>query len=212
MPSLSERFLKLWNDIGAIGSPANIFADLVSRYSEPWRAYHTLAHIEAMFTEFDAFRGSEEAHFVDLSAVEMAVWYHDAVYDTHARDNEEKSATLFRIIAECSFFTSGITERVIKLILATKHSAASSDLDIATLCDIDLAILGQPEATLDEYERQIRKEYEWVPEAQFRAGRAAILESFLKRPTIYATKFFREKYENQARKNLACSIQQLNSN
>ncbi len=209
MPSPSERFLELWSEARAIGNPQAALADLVSHYAEPCRAYHTLAHIEAMLVELDAFRGSEEARFVSFNVVEMATWYHDVVYDTRAKDSEERSADLFRAVAEASSFTHSYTERVIQLILATKHSIISGDPDTAALCDIDLATLGQSEAVFDEYERQIRKEYEWVPEAAFKEGRRAILQSFLQRQTIYSTRFYREKYESQARKNLTRSIEQL---
>jgi predicted metal-dependent HD superfamily phosphohydrolase len=95
------------------------------------------------------------------------------------------------------------------MIVATKHIAKPEYPDDAVLCDIDLAILGQPEEAFDVYERQIRREYEWVPEAQFRERRKAILQSFLERRTIYSTKFFHQRYEKQARKNLARSISQL---
>lgn len=95
MPELSKRFLKLWQSVGAVGDPRIPFADLQARYSEPWRAYHTLVHIEAMFAEYD-----QVCHFDfgnDSVAVEFAIWYHDAVYHPRDKENERKSASLFDI-------------------------------------------------------------------------------------------------------------------
>jgi predicted metal-dependent HD superfamily phosphohydrolase len=214
MPNLSERFLNLWDKLDVIGDLEVPYADLVSRYAERSRSYHTLAHIEALLAEFDLFRESKEkeleAKFFCAEAIEMAIWYHDAVYNTQAKDNEEKSAALFRVVAESASLTGIFPEKVVGAILATKHLVAPSDFDSAVVCDVDLAIFGQPEWTFDEYERQIRREYGWVSEIQFREGRRAILQSFLQRPTIYSTKFFRGKYEAQARENLARSIERLN--
>ena len=83
------------------------------------------------------------------------------------------------------------------------------DMDAQTLVDIDLCIIGRPDEEFDEYERSIRNEYSWVLDKQFKAVRASILQGFLDRPYIYYTKFFRQKYEDQARRNLKSSLIQL---
>ena len=93
--------------------------------------------------------------------------------------------------------------------MATKHSESPTDPDVQLLVDIDLSILGQSEEKFDEYELQVRKEYEWVSEGAFVTGRSAILKSFLNRPTIYSTQFFRNKYEAQARRNIDRSLSRL---
>ena len=95
------------------------------------------------------------------------------------------------------------------MILASVHRTAPDEPDTRLFADIDLAILGRPEAIFDEYERQVRQEYAWVPEALFRAGRSAILRSFLERPSLYGTDFFRGKYQNVARANLERSLLRL---
>lgn len=197
----------MWERVGAIGDPGVPFADLVSRYAEPWRVYHTLGHIDAMIADFDELgRAPKQPEPVRLDNIEMAIWYHDIVYDTHTKDNEERSAEVFRSVAEACGLADGFVGCVVRLILGTKHVAASTDPESAALCDIDLGILGQPESVFDEYERGIRKEYDWVSDQQFRAGRAAILLSFIQRPAIYSTDYFRDKYEEKARRNLGRSI------
>jgi predicted metal-dependent HD superfamily phosphohydrolase len=95
------------------------------------------------------------------------------------------------------------------MILASKHKSVSHNIGSKMLCDIDLAILGQSQEVFDEYEIQIRSEYNWVSETDFVKGRSKVLQSFLNRPKVYSMEFFREKYEEQARKNLAHSIEQL---
>jgi len=95
--------------------------------------------------------------------------------------------------------------------LATKHSASpvfnqKAWLRTRLIADIDLSIFGQSEKKFDEYERQIRKEYEWISEDDFVVGRSAILKSFLDRPKIYLTQILRTKYEVQARRNISRSI------
>lgn len=161
---------------------------LKARYAEPHRKYHTLEHIEHCLREFDPRQAREP------EAVEAAIWFHDAVYDTRRHDNEEKSAELLlSLLPEA--------KRAAELVLVTKHHRASTP-DETLLVDIDLAILGQPAERFDRYEREIREEYAWVPEAIFREKRGQILQGFLDRPFIYGTEFFRATYEAAARANL----------
>lgn len=168
---------------------------LKARYAEPHRRYHTLEHVEHCLREFDPRQAREP------EAVELAIWFHDAVYDTRRSDNEERSAELLlSLLPEAT--------RAGELVLATKHHGASTP-DEALLVDVDLAILGQPEERFDLYERQIREEYGWVPEDVFRAKRAGILQAFLDRPFIYRTELFRAKYEEAARRNLLRSKRSL---
>ncbi|HEX7899907.1 MAG TPA: N-methyl-D-aspartate receptor NMDAR2C subunit [Planctomycetota bacterium] len=161
---------------------------LKARYAEPHRRYHTLEHIEHCLAEFDP------ALAQDPEAVELAIWFHDAVYDTRRSDNEERSAAwLLELLPEA--------KRAAELILVTKHHQASTP-DEALLVDVDLAILGQSKERFDRYEKQIREEYAWVPGLIFRRKRRKILRGFLERPFIYGTEAFRAKYEAAARANL----------
>ncbi|MDI1260271.1 hypothetical protein [Aquabacterium sp.] len=87
--------------------------------------------------------------------------------------------------------------------MATKHDAEASEPDQPLLVDIDLAILGAAPERFAEYDRQVRAEYSWVPGFVSNIKRKAVLKSFLARQYIYSTKHFRERYEAQARRNLA---------
>jgi len=145
----------------------------------------------------------------DPPALEMALWFHDAIYDPRAKDNEEESARLAEKHLLTAGAPTGFIESVRALVLATRHHDPSLHRDAPIMVDIDLSILGKPRGRFDEYERQIRHEYDWVPEPAFRTGRSAILQAFLARPHLYATDLFRDKYEVLARENLAHSLHAL---
>jgi len=200
--AVENRWLQLWNRAGAKGDPYSPCADLVRRYSEPHRFYHTLSHITHCLEELECARHLA----VDPDAIEMAIWFHDAIYDTRASDNEERSAELaVRVLRDASL-PGAFGRNVSDLILTSKHRDLPPLIDGQIFADVDLSILGQATAAFDEYEEQVRREYARVPDVLFAAGRSAILGSILHRPNIYSTTPFRSKYEEQARKNLARSL------
>lgn len=202
---MRTRWRTFWAAAGAAGDPEPEWRSLSARYAEPHRAYHTLRHIAHCLEELDPAR----ALAADPVAVEMALWYHDAVYDPRAKDNEDRSAELAQAAAAAMGLLPASGARVAGLIRVSVHREPAPDPDARLFADIDLAILGQPEAAFDEYERQVRAEYAGVAEPAFRAGRSAILRSFLDRPSIYGTEFFRSKYEAAARRNLSRSIARM---
>ena len=181
------------------------FATLLDRYSESHRAYHTPQHLDECFSAFETAVGSARSP----GAVGLALFYHDAIYDTHAHDNEEKSAELARGMLAGLGAPASLLSYVAELILVTRHAAMPETTDQQLLVDIDLSILGAPQARFDEYERQIRQEYSWVDEQTFRSVRRTILQGFLARPEIYSTTAFRDRLERTARENLERSIDAL---
>lgn len=184
-----QRWMAMWKRLGAQGNADAVYNDLVARYSEPHRAYHTLTHVGYCLDELEQV----QQIVTNPDAVELALWCHDAIYDTKSKDNEERSTALAVEMVRSASLPDNFGQSVASLIMATKHSAAPIDSDARLLVDIDLSILGQTNDKFDEYEQQIRKEYEWVSRSAFVAGRLAILKSFLDRPHIYATQFFRDK-------------------
>jgi predicted metal-dependent HD superfamily phosphohydrolase len=202
-----DRWLALWYRLGAKWewNKYDAFLDLLAHYNEPHRAYHVFAHIEHCLKEFDQVRYLAR----NPDAVEMGLWFHDVIEYPKAKDNVDQSANYWMMVANNAGLLVCFVARVVNLILATKHSVAPNDPDAQLLVDIDLSILGQPEEKFDEYERQIRKEYEWVPEEAYVDGRRAVLKAFFERPTIYSTEFFRNKYEKSARENLKRSLEKL---
>jgi predicted metal-dependent HD superfamily phosphohydrolase len=200
-----ERWADLWRAIG-IQAPMDWYERLKNAYAEPHRHYHNQQHIADCLFEFDQARQLA----LDPEAMELALWFHDAVYDTRATDNEEKSAALARSCLTEAGANRVLIENVTRLVMATKTHEPASDRDAALMIDIDLSILGQNQQRFSEYERQIRQEYRWVPQFIFATKRSEILKQFLAREQIFATEWFREKYENQARRNLGWSLGNLN--
>ena len=200
-----DRWTCLWKLAGVPSAPPDWYTRLDTLYSESHRHYHTWIHIAECLQEFDA-AGNLAVRPV---AVELAIWFHDAIYDPRAPDNEEKSAELGTKCLSKTSLAHDLTNQVAQLILATKHHVASLDPDAAFLLDVDLSILGQPESRFLEYEQQIREEYAWVPEPTFKSKRAEILGRFLARERIYVTESFFERYETKARSNLKRSLHDL---
>lgn len=185
------------------------FRALEEKYSAPPRYYHTLdGHIRWCIKLFEKVR-----HIAaDPLAVEATLWMHDAHYDSKASDNEEQSAVWMRLFFER--FGGGdidkkFIDRVAELIAITTHKEMPNNNDEQLIVDVDLAILGAPPAEFDQYEIDIRYEYDWVPWPIFAKKRAEILQEFLDRQTIYHHKFFLENHEQQAMENLSRSIQKL---
>jgi predicted metal-dependent HD superfamily phosphohydrolase len=190
----------------SLSQPADTeFTNLIQRYSEPHRAYHTTQHLDECFHAFEAVRGLTQSP----GAVGIAVFYHDAIYDTHAHDNEERSAELARQVLAGVGAGEPIQSYVTDLILVTRHAARPQTPDQQLVVDIDLSILGAAQERFDEYERQVRQEYSWVNDTIFRSVRSSILQEFLARPTIYSTTSFRDRLEHPARENLKRSIAAL---
>jgi predicted metal-dependent HD superfamily phosphohydrolase len=206
MPNpLTIRFAPLWRRLGAKADPEPIANDLVARWSEPWRHYHTAAHLEACLAQLDAHRTL--AHEPDL--VEIAIWFHDAIYAPRASDNEARSAELAKGVLSVAGVSENFRAKVERLVLATRFHQTDEDPDTALLLDIDLSILGADYETYAAYADAIRREFDWVPAPEFRSKRAAVLSRFLQRPRLFLTAPFSTRLEYYARANLAHEIQRL---
>ena len=181
-----------------------IFDELSAAYGQSHRAYHNADHVTECLAALWTYR-----HLAERPAeVEVAIWFHDAVYETRRSDNEEASAQWARNYLEDEAAEESTIERIEQLILATKsHVAESADAEI--LLDIDLAVLGQEPQVFEAYDEGIRREFAWVPEEAYREGRRAILQGFLARSHIYCTDDFRQAFEAQARRNLERKIGEL---
>jgi predicted metal-dependent HD superfamily phosphohydrolase len=184
-----------------------VFDDLCAAHSEPHRHYHTLEHV----SEVLRVSGRLSRFAADPGAVRLAVWFHDVVYDPQATDNEASSAERAVEWLSVARFPPAVVGRVRELILSTTHTGTPADADAAVLCDADLAILGAAETRYGRYAADIRREYARVPEAEYRAGRVRVLQSFLARPHIYSTPVMREEGESAARRNLAAEIDALST-
>jgi predicted metal-dependent HD superfamily phosphohydrolase len=199
---------RLWGELGAPAALVNggLMNQLVAAHGEKQRHYHTLQHLRECLANFEA-----AAMLARRPAeVELALWFHDAVYDPVRDDNEQRSADWAAASVRAAGCDDAIAQRVHALVMATKgHGAPAGDPDTDLLLDIDLAILGASYARFDEYEAQVRREYAHVPDETFRPRRRAIVQGFLDRPAIYRTEPFRAALEPRARENLRRSLEAL---
>jgi predicted metal-dependent HD superfamily phosphohydrolase len=191
-----------WHDLVRAWSVDSTLADLsfeeiAQAYSDPGRFYHTLDHVKEMLTTVDSL-GS---HVRNLNAVKLAAWLHDVIYDSKALDNEEQSAQYAELL--CEELSIPESPSVASLILKTKWHIAGDDVDAQVLIDADLAILGADEREYQTYAENIRREYAWVPEPEYRQERRRVLGNFLIRPRVY---HFLDQLEEPARRNMAAEI------
>lgn len=203
-----ERFTSLWRR--CLGERADadgeaVYEELVQYYSEPQRAYHTPAHVAHCLRQLDLAR----AHVPDPDAVEMALWFHDAIYEPGAPDNELNSAELFlsRAGAEAD---AELCRKVYDLVLGTVHRGdPPADPDGQYVVDIDLSGFGLPWEDFRRDSEAVREEFAGVPDEEFFRGHVGFLRSLVERPRFYSTRFFRERYETQARENIRRYIDEL---
>jgi predicted metal-dependent HD superfamily phosphohydrolase len=197
---LEERWHRTWQALDL--DPGAPFSELAAAYSEPHRAYHTLEHLAECFAVASGLRSSR------LSGIgELALWYHDFIYDPRSGRNEEESASRCARDLRRASAPEPLVETACALIAATRHAASSSvepplSADAALLVDLDLAIFGAAEERFARYERAIAQEFGWVEPLQYRRGRAAVLRAFLTRQPLYRTAEVRECFELRARANL----------
>ncbi len=205
MKDLSRRFGELLRRLGASADPGPLADAVLTAWAEPARRYHNLDHLRDCLAELDG----APADGADRDRVEAALWFHDAIYDPRAGDNEALSADWARRALAERGVPSAVADDVARLVELTRHTDPAPDPSGRLLCDIDLAILGRDPETFDTYDRHIREEYAWVPESDLRAARADVLGGLLARARLYQTEHFRRRYETVARTNLARALEVL---
>jgi predicted metal-dependent HD superfamily phosphohydrolase len=206
------RLLTRWAAlVGPAGGPAGL--DLLARYAQPHRRYHTVRHLTEVLDIVD-----ELAEFADdADAVRLAAWFHDAIYEVDvsgaagAISNEEASALLAESVLRGSpNVAAARLAEVLRLIRMTeRHSVGAGDRNGAVLSDADLAILGAGPARYEQYAQAVREEYEAVPEDLFSVGRAAVLRGLLDESVLFRTPAARARYEERARENMRAEIARL---
>lgn len=200
--ALRANWNAAWHALGVAAHDEALCTELQRRYAEPQRHYHTMQHLGECLAWFER----EQALAEHPAEVALALWFHDAIYDVHAHDNEARSADWARQALLAGGVDAEAAERVHALVMATRHDAVPEGRDAELLIDIDLSILGAGRERFDEYERQVHAEYGFVPEEVRLPRRRAILQRFLDRKAIYATPRMHAQLEAQARINLQRSI------
>lgn len=201
-PLFQSSWSRAWHGLRAQGDGLALRNAVLAAYAEPHRRYHTAQHLEECLSLFESVRDAPDRP----AEVEMALWFHDAVYELQGGENEARSAAWVREELLKAGVALGTAATVHDLVLVTRHTAAPRTRDECVLVDIDLAILGASEPRFVEYERQIREEYAQVPERLFRLKRQEILQSFLDRSKIYSTPSLHQQLEARARTNLTHAV------
>ncbi|WP_066900739.1 HD domain-containing protein [Mycolicibacterium houstonense] len=179
--------------------------DLLARWSESHRKHHTVAHLHEVLDAIGVL-ADDGLHF-DRETVELAAWFHDAIYDIGRDDNEERSADLARTLLG----DSPDCDELARLVLTTKsHKVDDGDINGAVLSDADLSVLGSSTGRYREYADAVREEYAAVPDEVFKPARARVLTALLDGP-IFHTAAGRKRWEARARLNVAAEISELTS-
>jgi predicted metal-dependent HD superfamily phosphohydrolase len=209
MRHLPEAWLRAAAAVGARSDVAQAGAELLGRYAEPHRRYHDLAHLDDVLRHVDELA----EHARDVHVVRVAAWFHDAVYDPPASDNEESSARLAETTLSELRVDDGIVAEIARLVRGTAdHAPAPGDLDAAVLCDADLAILASGPDRYQVYVEAVRAEYEHVDDRAFADGRAAVLRRLLARDPMFSTPTGRDRWEAAARANVTAELARLTEN
>ncbi|MCP2325745.1 putative metal-dependent HD superfamily phosphohydrolase [Hamadaea flava] len=193
--------------IAAGGRPDDaVAADLLARWSEPHRHYHTVDHLRFMLAVID-----EHAAFADdPDLVRLAAWGHDAIYDPRSAGNEEASAILSaELLDRCELPDPAVAEVARLVRLTAGHTVEPGDRNGALLADADLAVLARDWPSYLEYAAAVRAEYAHVPDDAFRSGRAAVLRSLLDLPALFRIPALAESWEEKARANLTRELASL---
>jgi predicted metal-dependent HD superfamily phosphohydrolase len=180
-------------------------ADLLERWTEPQRRYHSTRHLVEMFWALEDLTDAGELADDEAALGRVAAWLHDAVYDPKAvvGANETASAELAEALLPRVRFDRDRTTAVVELVRMTADHAVRRDSALQrAFHDADLWILAASEQRFDEYCGQVREEYAWVPDDEFRAARSRILQDLVGTDGIYLTDYARQHWEGPAQANL----------
>jgi predicted metal-dependent HD superfamily phosphohydrolase len=215
-PAQSAELLAQWQSLGqTLGRDTPAWHAEGRRLLRSWarwpRAYHDTTHLGACLGHLRTLRAALPGALQDPTAVELALWYHDAIYWPWSAHNEERSADWAVRFLRGQSLPETLVAQVHQHILDTRHQPGPLTGDAQWVVDIDLAILGQNPAVYDHFERNVRREYFFVRWPRYVAGRSAVLRGFLDRPRIYGTDAFHGRYEATARQNLERALAALHT-
>ncbi|WP_435241171.1 HD domain-containing protein [Streptomyces cucumeris] len=182
--------------------------DLLARWAEPQRKYHTTDHLIAVLDRIDELLAHVAAP--DPAAVRLAAWFHDAVYLPERSTNEDRSARLAERALPEAGLPEARVEEVARLVRITAdHDPAEGDLNAEVLCDADLAVLAGAPGDYAAYAAAVREEYGFVPDDVFREGRANVLRQLLGLGRLFRTSVGHDRWEAAARRNMATELELL---
>lgn len=204
--ALADRFAALLSRCGLADKADVIYRDLYRRYSESHRKYHDFSHIRHCIAQLDEIADQLQ----DPDAVELALWFHDAIYDVRAQDNEYQSAILFdQLIGQ--YLPKERARKIYEHIMVTVHPSRPEDQDAKFVVDIDLSSFG---VEWEEFERDsdaLREESGHLSDSEFARGKIRFLQKMLEHSNFYLTDYFRERFEVQALSNIQRHLVEIRS-
>jgi predicted metal-dependent HD superfamily phosphohydrolase len=201
----AARFAALARRLGATRDARSDAEALLAAYADPSRVYHGTGHLSDCLARLDETAVADGIR----DQIEAALWFHDAVYEPGADDNEERSAALALQELTALGVPTHVAREVARLVRLSDHRTPPADEAGRILCDIDLSILGRSAGEFDAYDAAIRAEYRRVPDDAYRRGRAEFLRAMIAREPLFATEAFRRRYEARARDNLRRALARL---
>lgn len=204
---IKQNWMQLTSRTGSNGEAALAGIDrVIKQYSAMGRHYHNLEHLSDLI----CLQQQYAPLIIDNDSLLYAIFFHDIIYSTSRKDNEEKSAQEALLFLKKIGYPADKQQKVSAFIAATAgHQNPMADPDLDYFLDFDLHILGTPHGQYDAYTKQIRKEYWIYPLFFYRNGRKRVLQHFLSQPQIYRTAAFKEKYEQKARENMERELETL---
>ena len=196
----SARFHALWNRnrVSSGGADAAaVWAELREQFGRPNRHYHDETHIAHCLVELDGARDL----IGNPDMVELALWFHDAIYEPGDKKNELHSAELFLGYAQDALPVVLVKE-VYDAILATVHQQQPERNNARFVVDIDLSSFGLPWPEFMADCHALRKEQVNLPDSEFYPGKRKFLRHLIERSNIFFTPYFRQRYEDAARANI----------
>ncbi|NGX07055.1 hypothetical protein [Mycobacteroides franklinii] len=181
----------------------DVRSDLLRRWSEPHRRHHDVVHLREVLDAVELL--AQDGAVFDRDAVELAAWFHDAVYDIGRADNERQSADLAR-----KLLPPHIGDEVARLVILTEtHRVEPHDTNGAVLSDADLSVLGAAAERYSRYVDAVREEYASIPDQVFRRERARVLRALLEKAELFHTEAGRARWEAAARRNVEAELRRL---
>ena len=186
---------------------AKLSEEVIRNYREEGRYYHNIKHLESLLSSLECIKNDIQ----DWEAMLFALVYHDYIYDSMSKENEEQSAMLALQRMEEIYVPEHIQQRCYQIIIATKTHTLSAIHDINLFTDADIAVLGSDWNAYENYAKAIRQEYAIIPKDKYREGRKKVLQHFLAMEVIYKTEYFKTMYEARARENIQREIELLST-
>jgi len=189
-----------------LSSGVDVRDELLAAYADSSRGYHDIRHLTEVLARLGEL--AEHGTAFDRTAVTLAAWFHDSVYDGE-RDAEERSAA-WAESALASLAGAEVVSEVVRLVRLTEtHRPADDDANGCALSDADLAILAAAPPRYDEYVAAVRTEYGHLPDDVFTAGRTAVLSELAAKPRLFHTAYALAHWEDAARTNIVAELDSL---